>query len=52
MKKVLLLIICVFLLTGCTMNYEINFGRTIINENISAEMDGNIYEIASIIDGD
>lgn len=52
MKKVILLIICMFFLTGCTMNYEINFGRTIINENISAEIDGNIYEIASSIDGD
>jgi hypothetical protein len=52
MKKMILLIVCVVCLTGCTLNYEIDFGRTIINENINAEMDGNIYEIASSIDGD
>lgn len=52
MKRIVLLVICMFFVTGCTMNYEINFGRTVINENISAEMDGNIYEVASSIDGD
>ena len=52
MKKIILLFICVFCLTGCTLNYEIDFGRTMINESISAELDGNIYEIASTIDGD
>lgn len=52
MKKILLLIICLFCLTGCTLNYEINFGYTMIEEHINATMDGNIYEIASSIDGD
>ena len=31
---------------------EINFGKDSINEYIYAEMDGNIYEIASGLDGD
>lgn len=52
MKKIILLIICTVCLTGCTLNYEIDFGRTIINESINAEMDGNIYDVASSIDGD
>ena len=52
MKKIILVIICTVCLTGCTLNYEIDFGRTIINESINAEMDGNIYDVASSIDGD
>ena len=52
MKKIILLIVCIVFLTGCTLDYEINFGRTLINENISATIDGDIYDIASSIDGD
>lgn len=52
MKKILLLIIVLFCLTGCSLDYEINFDYNNINEKISAEIDGDIYEIANTIDGD
>ncbi len=52
MKKIILLVIFVLLLSGCDLSYEINFGKDSINEYVHAEMDGNIYEIASGLDGD
>ena len=52
MKKIILLVIFVLLLSGCDLSYEIDFGNNSINEHVHAEMDGNIYEIASGLDGD
>lgn len=44
MKKILLLILLVFLVTGCTSSYEIVFDDT-IDEKITINYDGDIYKV-------
>lgn len=45
MKKVLLIILCLIFLSGCSANYEITFNKNDISENIDITIDRNIYEI-------
>lgn len=51
MKKILLLICLVFIVTGCSHEYEINFGKK-IDEKIVLNYNTNLYELSSQIDGD
>lgn len=45
MKKIILLLgICIFL-TGCTVDYSLDFSGENINEEIIVKVDGDVYEI-------
>ena len=52
MKKIILLLICLFVITGCTVTYEVNFDYDLIEERISGSFNENIYEVADSLDGD
>lgn len=52
MKKIIFLFICAFLLTGCQMDYKLEFKNDKINEIIIGEFEGDIIELAKEIDGD
>ena len=49
MKKIFILFGLIFLLTGCTGSYEINFGKT-IDEEIIFTYDGDLYDFVKDID--
>ena len=51
MKKLFILFGVIFLLTGCTGSYEINFGD-VIDEKIVLTYDGDLYDFVKDIDGD
>lgn len=52
MKKSLFILMCTLFLTGCSLEYEINFNEDIIQENIKATFDGNINKQAPELTGD
>ncbi len=52
MKKITLIIAICFILTGCTVKYDIHFDELGITEKIEGTIEGNIYEMAKEIDGD
>ena len=52
MKKIVFVLVAVLFLTGCGLEYEINFNDNGINENITATFNNDIYEVANSIDGD
>ena len=51
MKKILLLLLCIIFITGCTAKYEVYFDKNNINETINIELDGNINDFKNIGDG-
>ncbi len=52
MKKILLLLLCIIFITGCTAKYEVYFDKNNINETINIELDGNINDFKNIGDGE
>ncbi len=52
MKKIILLLTILLIVTGCSANYEIIFDKDIISENIDFEFDGNIYDLGKNAIGD
>lgn len=51
MKKILLIGILMFFITGCSVDYEINFGKN-IDETIVFDFDEDIYKTSEKIKGD
>lgn len=52
MKKIILLIIGCAFITGCQMDYRLDFKNDTITEIITSTFDEDIYEAASKLDGD
>lgn len=52
MKKIILIILCMLTLTGCSLEYDITFNEDSISEHIKTTFKGNIYKLANEIEGD
>ena len=52
MKKIILLFISIFLISGCSMQYEVHLDEYQIEETIKGTFDNDIYEVANNITGD
>lgn len=52
MKKVIFLLVCAFCLTGCQMDYKLEFKDGKIQETIVGKFDTDIIELAKELEGD
>lgn len=52
MKKIILLIVTILFLTGCSVDYNLKFNNDTIDEEIVTVFEGNIYKTAETMSGD